>query len=62
MSLHLQINMLKFVKNLSMVPATLDTLQNANTIEILTEILASREGMTNSKVFFSLFYIIFNFL
>ncbi|CCJ30742.1 unnamed protein product [Pneumocystis jirovecii] len=49
MSLHLQINMLKFVKNLSMVPATLDTLQNANTIEILTEILASREGMTNSK-------------
>ncbi|KAG4303187.1 hypothetical protein PCK1_000525 [Pneumocystis canis] len=49
MPLVLQINMLKFVKNLSMVPVTLDTLQNANTIEILTEILASRDGVSNSK-------------
>ncbi|KAG4306386.1 hypothetical protein PORY_000374 [Pneumocystis oryctolagi] len=46
---YLQISMLKFVKNLSMVPTTLDILQNANTIEILTEILASREGVPNSK-------------
>ncbi|KTW29884.1 hypothetical protein T552_01088 [Pneumocystis carinii B80] len=49
MPLSLLINMLKFVKNLSTVPATLDTLQNANTIEILTEILASHEGASNSK-------------
>jgi hypothetical protein len=31
--------MLKFIKNLSMLSATLDTLQNSNAIEVLTELL-----------------------
>ncbi|EPS43216.1 hypothetical protein H072_2794 [Dactylellina haptotyla CBS 200.50] len=35
-----QITILKFVKNLSMLSTTLDILQNANAIEILTEMLA----------------------
>ncbi|EWC45711.1 hypothetical protein DRE_05048 [Drechslerella stenobrocha 248] len=35
-----QIAMLKFVKNLSMLSTTLDILQNANAIEILTEMLS----------------------
>ncbi|OLL22575.1 Cytokinesis protein sepH [Neolecta irregularis DAH-3] len=36
----LQIILLKFIKNLSMVPTTLDNLQNANVIDILVQILA----------------------
>jgi hypothetical protein len=34
-----QVVMLKFIKNLSMLSATLDTLQNSNAIEVLTELL-----------------------
>jgi hypothetical protein len=34
-----QVVMLKFVKNLSMLSSTLDTLQNSNAIEVLTELL-----------------------
>jgi len=34
-----QITMLKFIKNLSMLTATLETLQNANAIEVLTDLL-----------------------
>ncbi|KAI9737760.1 MAG: hypothetical protein M1834_009128 [Cirrosporium novae-zelandiae] len=34
-----QITMLKFIKNLSMLSSTLDTLQNSNAIDILTELL-----------------------
>ncbi|KAG0127125.1 hypothetical protein HOY82DRAFT_580703 [Tuber indicum] len=36
---HHQIVMLKFIKNLSMLSATLDTLQNSNAIEVLTDLL-----------------------
>ena len=37
--------MLKFIKNLSMLTATLEKLQNANAIEVLTDLLeASRRG------------------
>ncbi|KAI5809592.1 hypothetical protein DFH27DRAFT_152367 [Peziza echinospora] len=40
-----QITMLKFIKNLSMLTATLEKLQNANAIEVLTDLLeASRHG------------------
>ncbi|KAF3907335.1 hypothetical protein ABW20_dc0103627 [Dactylellina cionopaga] len=35
-----QITLLKFVKNLSMLSTTLDMLQNANAIEVLTEMLS----------------------
>lgn len=34
-----QVVMLKFIKNLSMLSATLDTLQNSNAIEVLTKLL-----------------------
>ncbi|KAA8906102.1 hypothetical protein FN846DRAFT_1021580 [Sphaerosporella brunnea] len=34
-----QVIMLKFIKNLSMLSSTLDTLQNSNAIEVLTELL-----------------------
>lgn len=34
-----QVVMLKFIKNLSMLSSTLDTLQNSNAIEVLTELL-----------------------
>ena len=37
--------MLKFIKNLSMLTATLETLHNANAIEVLTDLLkASMNG------------------
>jgi len=36
-----QITMLKFVKNLSMLATTLDSLQNSNAIEVLTDLLSS---------------------
>lgn len=36
-----QITMLKFIKNLSMLSTTLDSLQNSNAIDVLTEILRS---------------------
>ncbi|KAF8458870.1 hypothetical protein BGX38DRAFT_1264595 [Terfezia claveryi] len=40
-----QITMLKFIKNLSMLTATLETLHNANAIEVLTDLLkASMNG------------------
>ncbi|SPO40049.1 related to MAPKK kinase [Pseudozyma flocculosa] len=38
------IQMLKILKNLTMNPATLDEIQNANTIEILVRILAEHHG------------------
>lgn len=38
-----QITMLKFIKNLSMLEATWDTLQNSNAIDVLVELLS--EGM-----------------
>lgn len=34
-----QVTMLKFIKNLSMLSTTLDTLQNSNAIDVLTELL-----------------------
>lgn len=36
-----QITMLKFIKNLSMLSTTLDSLQNANAIELLIDLLES---------------------
>lgn len=36
-----QVVMLKFIKNLSMLPTTLDGLQNSNAIEVLTDLLKS---------------------
>lgn len=36
-----QITMLKFIKNLSMLSTTLETLQNSNAIDVLTELLRS---------------------
>jgi hypothetical protein len=36
-----QITMLKFIKNLSMLSTTLDSLQNSNAIDVLTELLSS---------------------
>ena len=41
MSPNHQITMLKFIKNLSMLATTLDSLQNSNAIEILTDLLSS---------------------
>ena len=45
MSPNHQITMLKFIKNLSMLSTTLDSLQNSNAIDVLTELLrnSSRE-------------------
>lgn len=39
MSPNHQVTMLKFIKNLSMLAATLDALQNSNAIEVLTDLL-----------------------
>lgn len=39
MSANHLITMLKFIKNLSMLSTTLDTLQNSNAIDVLTELL-----------------------
>ncbi|GLI76950.1 protein kinase of the mitotic exit network [Penicillium ochrochloron] len=36
-----QVTMLKFIKNLSMLSTTLDSLQNSNAIDVLTELLQS---------------------
>jgi hypothetical protein len=36
-----QITMLKFIKNLSMLSTTLDSLQNSNAIEVLADLLSS---------------------
>lgn len=41
MSPNHQITMLKFVKNLSMLSTTLDSLQNSNAIDVLTDLLRS---------------------
>lgn len=40
MSPNHQITMLKFIKNLSMLSTTLDSLQNSNAIEVLTDLLS----------------------
>ncbi|KAF3924323.1 Myosin-IIIB [Orbilia brochopaga] len=45
-----QITMLKFVKNLSMLSTTLDILQNANAIEVLTEMLSENVHKPQYKV------------
>ena len=37
-----QITMLKFIKNLSMLSTTLDSLQNSNAIDVLTDLIRSR--------------------
>ena len=39
MSPNHQVTMLKFIKNLSMLSTTLDSLQNSNAIDVLTELL-----------------------
>lgn len=39
MSPNHQITMLKFIKNLSMLSTTLDSLQNSNAIDVLTDLL-----------------------
>ena len=36
-----QVTMLKFIKNLSMLATTLDSMQNSNAIEVLTDLLSS---------------------
>src|SRR2546423_2487203 len=41
MSFGHQITMLKFIKNLSMLASTHDSLQNSNAIEVLTDLLSS---------------------
>jgi hypothetical protein len=45
-----QVVMLKFIKNLSMLSATLDTLQNSNAIEVLTDLLAASRSGTHFRV------------
>jgi hypothetical protein len=42
MSPNHQITMLKFIKNLSMLSTTLDSLQNSNAIDVLTDLLRSK--------------------
>jgi len=44
-----QITMLKFVKNLSMLATTLDSLQNSNAIEVLTDLLSSSMKVTHFR-------------
>jgi hypothetical protein len=38
-----QVTMLKFIKNLSMLATTHEALQNSNAIEVLTDLLGSKE-------------------
>jgi hypothetical protein len=42
-----QITMLKFIKNLSMLSTTLDSLHAANAIELLIDLLSSRMKNAN---------------
>ncbi|KAH0548529.1 hypothetical protein GP486_007927 [Trichoglossum hirsutum] len=44
-----QITMLKFIKNLSMLSTTLDSLQNSNAIEVLTDLLSSSMKETHFR-------------
>ncbi|KAL7268257.1 Protein kinase of the Mitotic Exit Network [Rhizina undulata] len=44
-----QVIMLKFIKNLSMLSATLDTLQNSNAIEVLTDLLTTGRNSTHFR-------------
>lgn len=45
-----QVVMLKFIKNLSMLSSTLDTLQNSNAIEVLTDLLTASMNLSHFKV------------
>ncbi|KAI9706280.1 MAG: hypothetical protein M1820_004855 [Bogoriella megaspora] len=45
-----QITMLKFIKNLSMLATTLDSLQNSNAIEVLTDLLKANMKLNHSRV------------
>ncbi|CAG7927207.1 unnamed protein product [Penicillium olsonii] len=49
MSLVHQVTMLKFIKNLSMLSTTLDSLQNSNAIDVLTDILRSNLKRAHSR-------------
>ncbi|PGH22925.1 STE/STE11/CDC15 protein kinase [Polytolypa hystricis UAMH7299] len=44
-----QVTMLKFIKNLSMLSTTLDSLQNSNAIDVLTELLRSNMKGSHSR-------------
>jgi len=44
-----QITMLKFIKNLSMLATTLDSLQNSNAIEVLTDLLSSSMALDHFR-------------
>ncbi|KAJ6094822.1 hypothetical protein N7467_002335 [Penicillium canescens] len=44
-----QITMLKFIKNLSMLSTTLDSLQNSNAIDVLTDLLRSNLKRTHFR-------------
>ncbi|KAI9664448.1 MAG: hypothetical protein M1821_005894 [Bathelium mastoideum] len=44
-----QITMLKFIKNLSMLATTLDSLQNSNAIEVLTDLLKASMRLNHSR-------------
>ncbi|KAH0613167.1 uncharacterized protein H6S33_009547 [Morchella sextelata] len=44
-----QVVMLKFIKNLSMLSSTLDTLQNSNAIEVLTDLLTASMNVSHFK-------------
>jgi hypothetical protein len=45
-----QVVMLKFIKNLSMLSSTLETLQNSNAIEVLTKLLDKSRTAPHFKV------------
>lgn len=49
MSPNHQITMLKFIKNLSMLSTTLDSLQNSNAIDVLTDLLRSKSKESHFK-------------
>lgn len=52
-----QITMLKFIKNLSMLTATLETLHNANAIEVLTDLLKASMNGTHFRVYYTSIFI-----
>lgn len=49
MSPNHQITMLKFIKNLSMLSTTLDSLQNSNAIDVLTDLLRNSSKEPHSR-------------
>ena len=49
MSPNHQITMLKFIKNLSMLSTTLDSLQNSNAIDVLTDLLSNSSKEPHSR-------------